>query len=489
MEKLLNKRNTVIFVGVLTLWRLYLSATLQLHPDEAYYWLWSRNLDIGYFDHSPAVAYFIWFTTLFSKSELWVRLSATMVSLIVSALTWQLSMQLFRSTVVAAGSVILFNVYPLSMLGLIVISPDIPVFLFQSLSVFIFWQIIRSNNIWLWYALGASFGLSLLSKYTAVLLAPCIFIYLVLTDDRRWLKTVHPYLSLLVGFLCFLPVVYWNSQHDWVSFAFQLRNGLGNEGPSFGKVAEYIGGQLLITGPLIWLIGMYAALVGVYRKDKETLYLIFTSMPIIGFFGITSFRNVAGPNWPLCAYFTFSILATKYCLDGASKIRRSLWFAAVVLSLSISAIVTLHAKFNIIPLERFSKEAAAADATNWFYGWRELATELKKYAGKEIAVTSSHQLSAEIIYYTDSSMLARTDRVARPSEFDLWHWPQILRGRDGVYVWTEGDAIGPYAEYFASTIRGHSLTVYRDARAVRTYNIVLGQNSPAPHLPGSTERP
>ena len=70
MEKLFNKRNTIIFVGVLTLWRLYLSAELQLHPDEAYYWLWSRNLDVAYFDHSPLVAYFIWFTTLLSKSEL-----------------------------------------------------------------------------------------------------------------------------------------------------------------------------------------------------------------------------------------------------------------------------------------------------------------------------------------------------------------------------------------------------------------------------------
>jgi len=68
MEKFLNPRNTIIVVGVLTLWRLYLSAGLQLHPDEAYYWLWSRHLDIAYYDHSPLVAYFIWITTLFSET-------------------------------------------------------------------------------------------------------------------------------------------------------------------------------------------------------------------------------------------------------------------------------------------------------------------------------------------------------------------------------------------------------------------------------------
>lgn len=485
MDKFLTKRNTLILVGVLTLWRLYLSAELQLHPDEAYYWLWSRNLDVGYFDHSPLVAYFIWFTTLFSKSELWVRLSGTIVALILSGLIWQLSMQLFRSVQVAAGSVILFNVYPLTVLGLMVITPDIPVFLFWSLSVYLFWQIIRSGKTWLWYALGASFGLTLLSKYTAILLVPCIFIYLVLTDDRRWLKTIYPYLSLLIGFFCFLPVVYWNIQHDGVSFEFQLRNGLGGEGYLFSNVAEYIGGQLLITGPVVWLLGMYAALIGIYRRDKEILFLISTAIPIIVFFGFSSFRKVAGPNWPAFAYVTFSILATKFCLDGSSKMRRALWSIAVLSSLSLSAIATLHAKFNLIPLDLYSKELAASDATNWFYGWRELGAELKKYPGKEFAVTPSHQLSAEIIYYTDASILAQTDRMARPSEFNLWRWPEGIHGKDGLYVWTEGDAVGPYAEYFSSTTSGSSLNVYRDGKTVRTYHVISGQKSLIPPFPGN----
>lgn len=484
MEKLLDLRNTVFLIGVLTLWRLYLSAELQLHPDEAYYWLWSRYLDVGYFDHPPMVAYFVWFTTLFSKSELWVRLSGTIVSLILSGLIWQLSMQLFRNVQVAAGSVILFNVYPLTTLGLTVITPDIPVFLFWSLSVYLFWQIIRSNKTWLWYPLGVSFGLALLSKYTAILMVPCIFIYLVLTDDRRWLKTIYPYLSLLIGLFCFLPVVHWNSHHDWVSFLFQLRNGLDGEGYSFGKVVQYIGGQLLITGLIVWLLGMYAAVVGIYRRDKETLLLISAAIPIIVFFGFSSLRKVAGPNWPLFAYFTFSILVTKYCLDSASKIRRSLWSIAVFSSLSISTIAALHARFNLIPIDLYSKDLAAADATNWFYGWRELGAELKKYPGKEFAVTPSHQLSAEIIYYTNASIVAQTDRMARPSEFNLWHWPKELHDKDGFYVWTEGDVVGPYGEYFASTTRGDSLDIYRDGKAVRTYHIISGRKSLIPPFPG-----
>lgn len=481
MEKLFNRRNTIIFVSVLTLWRLYLSTTLQLHPDEAYYWLWSRHLDVGYFDHSPLVAYFIRFTTLLSESEFWVRLSGTIVSLTLSFLIWRLSLQLFGSVLVAAGSVMLFNVYPLTMLGLIVMTPDIPVFLFWSLSVYLFWQIIRSNKTWLWYALGVSFGFALLSKYTAALLAPCFFLYLVFTEDRRWLKTYYPYVSLLIGFLCFLPVVYWNSRHDWISFTFQIEHGLGGHDYSFGRVAEYIGGQLLVASPIAWLLGMYAACACIFRKNKEHLFLILMAFPVIVFFGFSSIRKLAGPNWPIFAYFTLSILLTKYFLDNASKTRRILWCSALFASLFISATVSLHARFNLLPLARFSNEWAVADATNLFYGWRELGAELKKYPGMEFAVAPSHQLCAEIIYYTNEKILVQTDeKMARPSQFSLWHRPSELNGKNGFYVWAEGDPVGPYDKYFTATSAVDLLIISRGEIPVRSYRIIPGQSSLIP---------
>lgn len=485
METIFNRRNTIIFVLILTLWRLYLSSTLQLHPDEAYYWLWSRHLDVGYFDHSPLVAYFIWLTTLFSKSELWVRLSGTLVSLVISVLMWKLAMQMFRSATVAAGSVILFNVYPLTMLGLIVITPDIPVFLFWSLSVYIFWQIIHSNKIWLWYVLGISFGLALLSKYTAILLLPCLFIYLLLTEDRRWLKTVHPYLAMLTGLLCFLPVVYWNSRHEWVSFAFQFNHGLGGHGYSLGRPVEFLASQLLVAGPVAWVLGVYAACVCFFRRMKAQLLLILTALPIILFFAFSSISKLAGPNWPVFAYFTFSILVTKYFLDTQSKIRRSLWYSALFASLFVSSIITLHARFSILPLASFSKEMAVADATNWFYGWRELGAELKKYPGMTFAIAPSHQLSAEIMYYTDEKLFVQTDHnAARPSQFNLWSWPAAYKGKDGFYIWTDGDAVGSYADYFSSTMKIDTLSIFRGGVSVRSYRIAPGNNSLVPPVSG-----
>lgn len=480
LERILTRRNAIILVCVLALWRLYLSAELQLHPDEAYYWLWSRNLDVGYFDHPPLVAFFIWLTTLFSKAELWVRLSGTVVSLIISGLIWHLSMQLFRSVKVAAGSVALFSVFPQTMLGMIVMTPDIPVLLFWSVSIYIFWQIVRTGKTWLWFVLGLTFGLALLSKYTAILMAPCLLIYLLLTDDRRWLRTIYPYLSVAIGLLCFLPVVMWNSHHEWVSFSFQLKNGLDAQGYSFDKVAEYIGGQLLVTGPVVWLLGIYAGIVWTSRRDKETLLLLATALPVILFFGLSSFKKAAGPNWPAVAYFTFCILVTQFCLAGHSRVRRSLWSVAVATSLLLSTVVTLHARFNLIPLERYSKEMAAADATNSFHGWRELGSELKKYPDRKFALTPSHQLSAEIVYYTDTDIVAQTARMTRPSQFNLWRNPMDSGRTDGLYIWSINDFIGPDGSLFASSSRSDSFHIYRDGVPIRTYFVIPGHRNVVP---------
>src|SRR5512142_2748554 len=123
MNSLLSKRAAIAIVAALAALKLYLSATLQLHPDEAYYWLWSTDLAAGYFDHPPLIAWLIRLTTLFSNQELWVRLGGILETLIVSVLAWRLSILLAADTMKAAASVITLNVLPLTLAGSVVITP------------------------------------------------------------------------------------------------------------------------------------------------------------------------------------------------------------------------------------------------------------------------------------------------------------------------------------------------------------------------------
>src|ERR1700754_4039051 len=74
-------RAAIWLTAALTLVRLIalFSTPLELYPDEAQYWLWSRTLDFGYYSKPPMIAWAIWATTAIGgDGEAWVRLSATL---------------------------------------------------------------------------------------------------------------------------------------------------------------------------------------------------------------------------------------------------------------------------------------------------------------------------------------------------------------------------------------------------------------------------
>lgn len=469
------QRNTVLTIVLLALWKIYFAATLQLHPDEAYYWMWSRHLDFGYFDHAPFVAYLIKLTTLFSQQEVWVRIGGIVGSLLGSFLAWRLSMQLFGDKKIASASVIILNVMPLTLAGSIIITPDIPVFLFVSLSIYLYWRIVATQKSYYWYLLSVAFGMSLLSKYTAILLAPSLLLFMIVTDEKRWLKTVHPYASFLLGCAFFLPVVYWNSRHHWVSFLYQVRHGLHSEHKPFVQnILEYMGGQMLIASPLLWVPGMYAAILSLFRKNKGKLFLSLTSLPFILFFTVSSIQRTAAPNWPGNAYFSFSILTAHYLLSGGEK-RKRLFRIAVMVSIALSLLVMVHARFSIIPLGKISEDAARSDASNWFYGWRELAEELEKDPSIKFAMTETSQIGPEISYYTKERIFVCVDYKRTPAnQYNYWAFPDELRDKNGVDVFPDGADMPPYKQYFKSSVTIRSFTAWRNGFPIRTFTILRG---------------
>ena len=449
---------------------------MELHPDEAYYWVWSRHLQLSYFDHPPMVAYFIKLTTLFSTSEFFVRFSGILVSLAISLIIWSLSKQLFSDEKIAAGSVILLNVYPLTMSGSVIITPDVPAFLFLALAVFCAWQAFKPDKAYYWYIFSFFFGLALLSKYTAVLLLPCIFLYMFSTDERRHLRSVHPYLSFLISAALFLPVIIWNVGNGWISFKFQAGHGLSGY-DSFGGILEYLGGQLLVLSPFAWLFGLWAAAIFCFTRNKAKLYVGLTSLPIILFFLLTSFKHAAAPNWPVLAYFTFTLAFCAYFLDG-NKWKKRLWAFAVGFSFLFSLLATAHARFSVMPLEKISKEWVKTDATNWFYGWKELAGKIREYPQTRYVFSPSHTLSATIDYYLNRSGAVATvysdTGIGRFSQYNLWKMP-LVSGAPALYVSLEGEAQGAYKRYFEGPVKTDHLLIYRKGIPVRAFTIIYGR--------------
>lgn len=424
MEKIFNKRNTFIVVGIIILYKIFLSCVLELHPDEAYYWLWAQHLSFGYYDHSPMIAYFIKLTTLFSDSEVFVRFSSIIVTVILSFLMWNFTKKLFGDERVASAAVIIVNTLPLMLIGSVIITPDTPVFLFFAFTVYFLWRLIETDRTKYWYLTGLFLGLTLLSKYTGVLFGLSLFVYMVLDKKTDWLKNKHFYLMFLLAFILFLPVIIWNWQQDWISFTYQLDHGLSSSRLRPGQIFEYIGAQSLVAGPVIFAAGIFAAIAYFRSKDTKKIFLASFSIPIIGIFVFTAIKKNPGANWPAFAYFAFSIMAAQYLFENMTSFKRKVLVTGISLNLVLSALVGLHAAYGIVPIYKFSQKDAVADATNWFTGWRSLGESLK---GRDIKyiVTHSHQWGGALAYYARGTAEVFLDNVPknRYNQFMYWGAP------------------------------------------------------------------
>ena len=487
MTSTFHRRAALIIVAALCLWRAYLAATLQLHPDEAYYWLWTRHLATGYFDHAPLLAYLVSLTTLPGQGEFWVRLGGVLLAPALSWMLWRLAMNLYDDVRVAAGAVILLNVAPIDMLGLLVTSPDVPSVFFWALGVLVLQALVRTQQVRLWYLLGVVFGLGLLSKYTMVLFGPCVLLFLLVTPERHWLRTPHPYLAVVLGLLCFTPVIWWNSQHDWISFQFQIRHGLNPEAGSWNHIAAYLGGQAGVAGPVTFLLGIWGMVAALRRRDAGSLLLVCMSVPVIAFFGITSWRTEAGPNWPALGYFTYFLLAASVLRERSWQ-RATAWLLSLITAAALSLIITVHARYTVLPDSVMSEAAREADATNWFHGWRELGQNLLARGTPVPVIAASHQLAAEIIYYTHGIWPVTVDPQARINQFNLWPYP-AQAGQTADYIWVEGGAQSDVSTFFSPVERESSLWVYRAGRVMRTYRIADGVLLQAPTPPAAPDLP
>ena len=217
-------RNTVLTVVALVALRLVAAAFTPLTFDEAYYWMWSKHLAGGYYDHPPMVALVIRLGTMIAgDTELGVRLVSILLALPMSCAVYRAAAILFGGAArrgdrdhpaqrhpdgggrhhdrhagcAAAGGLELRAVFLAKVLE-------------------------TGRGAW-WLAVGAAVGAALLSKYTALFFGPAILIWLVgVAKLRRWLLSPWPYLGGLVALALFAPVILWNADHHWVSFIKQI---------------------------------------------------------------------------------------------------------------------------------------------------------------------------------------------------------------------------------------------------------------------------
>ncbi len=428
-----------------TLIHAILAFSTGLVADEAYYWSWSLHPQMGYFDHPPMTGWLLWITThLLGTNRLAIRILPLLSGPILSYFMYQLAKNISRDRWAGFWAVILLNANILFAAGGFLMTPDTPQVLFYILTVWAFYQGMQEGSgRWVLVA-GVFFGLGLLSKYTMVLLAPLLFLFLILSPDYRfWLRKPALWLSLGVSGVIFLPDIYWNSQHQWVSFLFQWHHGMqSHQDTPLATFLDYLGGQTLMLSPGIYLILIWVGattLPGILKTRRPgPLFLWMTSYPVLLFFAYSSFKSKVEANWPVEGYLSAFVLTGIYLSEriDISRVWKRITQWSLGMGFLMILVVFAQALYPILPIN------PRVDGTGRLHGMesmdRKIHQEIDRLpSGKRPVawVVDGYQNAAQLkfleygrtpVYHIKPQRHFRTTKITRAEADSLKGKPVLL---------------------------------------------------------------
>ena len=388
MLSLKNKRvnysffNTTFVITVLisvTLIRIYslIVSPIELSVDEAQYWNWSRNLDFGYFTKPPLIAWTIAITTSIFGNEEWaVRLSSPIFHFLTSIVLWKCGQVAFSfNTGRIAALIWIFT--PAASLGSFIISTDTPLILFWALSLLFLFKTFKNNSYNLALGLGICIGLAFLSKYAALYFIIFFMTWWALYDRGFDLNIKRILIIIFSSLIVSASNIYWNYLNDFVTVNHTVSNAdLSEIQVNYNNVIDFVSSQLLVFGPIIFLIFLLLVFDG-FVKNKKLALLSMLSLPIIILITIQSSLKIANPNWAVTSYVAASLLLSFYITSSRSKFLRFSFNSGLLLNFIISAYI-----LKVTMLGSFLPINLKSDPLRKNLGFEILASKIDKIINK-----------------------------------------------------------------------------------------------------------
>jgi hypothetical protein len=439
---------------------------LDLAPDEAHYWDWSRHLDWSYYSKGPLVAYLIrggcalagnWSVSLTGSEMLAVRLPAVICGALLLASMYVLTRQVYKSEGLAFAVVALGLTLPAVAAGASLMTIDAPYTCCWALALVLGHEAIFGRKAWAWPVAGLLIGLGILAKYTMVLWLPSAGLFLLTSRSHRRLLVQRGFwIMTAVAAVCCLPILFWNVEHDWVGVRHvQKLSGVGHREIDWLGPLAFLGAQCALF-LVFWFIAWSAAMIA-HRpwneSNAQVRYLWYMSAPMFAVFLLFSLKTGGGePNWPITAYISGLVLAAGWL---TRQLRSShAWYRkltiinlALTCSLGLAITIIMHRTDLVAsvlmrvsgppssehphPLRRF-------DPTCRLRGWRTLAheldhirNELRDRGIEPVVAASSWMLPGEIGFYCEGHPAVYSVGLAqgdRHSQYDLWHPNPVADG-------------------------------------------------------------
>jgi 4-amino-4-deoxy-L-arabinose transferase-like glycosyltransferase len=431
---------------------------IDLSPDEAQYWLWSRNLDWSYYSKGPLTAWLIRLSCeLFgSLSQTWfgdesfaVRLPAVICGNLMLAAIYVLVWQIFRRDDWATWSLAAALTFPAVSMGQTLMTIDAPYTCCWAWALVLGHATLVEGRQRLWLPLGFVVGLGILAKYTMGLWLLSAGLYLA-ASPSRWqvLKQRGLWLMILVACVMNVPILWWNSQNGWVSFrhvgvqaGMEQSTGWNWQGPLVFLAGQL--GMLLGVWFVLWLVAVWRYRP-IFDQDVSRNYLWLFSVPQFVLFALFSLRTKVQLNWPITAYISGLVLALSLVHEMVTSAITPRWrrlTLGLAMSFIGSGLVTgvVHAAPTIRPwlavlvnADRRPEELRIrrVDPSARLCGWSYLAQQidairlsLRRQGIEPIVAASRWTTASELAFYCKGQPQVYSLGAAlwdRQSQFDIW---------------------------------------------------------------------
>lgn len=393
----------------------------EINADEAYYALYGKNLDWGYFDHPPLVGVLNYLSAQFFNGNLGARFFTILLQPLTLLIVWKIiskkddEKKAIIHFFIIAASLVMFSVY-----GFIT-TPDVPLLFFTALFLLSYKNFLFQSNIKTTALMALSMAGLIYSKYQGAIL-----IILVVLSNFKLLKNIKFWIAGIVALMLVSPHFYWQYSNHFPSFRYHLVER--SAGFKWNYFFEYLPNQLAVFNPFTFGAVVYL-LFSKKTSDDFVRTLYFIIIGFIAFFALTTFRGHAEPHWTVAASIPMIILLTEASMENEKLSRYIKKYVGWSLLLVLMARILLVS--GLLP-ERIG-----------FNGKKEKIEAIHNIAGDcPVVFTGSFQNPSLYNFFTCNESTVISSLYSRQTQFDLWRKEEGMKGKKVfVAVGAEGQSV------------------------------------------------
>ena len=461
IDKEINQQFFFKILFAVFIFRLLFAAWIPMTGDEAYFIVWGKNLDYGYYDHTPFVGWLLAALLTISDAAWWLRLPSVLLPVILSYLTYRFLQQRQPETAIWVALVYLFA--PMNLIN-VLITTDTPLIFFSFVSAWFFYRAVyesESNKYFLFT--GLFLGLAFFSKYFAVFLGIAYGIYILLFQrNRRGITGLGLILLMVLPFV-FINLL-WNYNHCWNNILFNLFNRTAGGDDPFSSLIKYLVMLVYLFSPfLIYFLAKNRDKLQEQASDKFThVYIWIVTIPLLLFLLLTV-RKEVGLHWVFSFYpFVFIAVAGVLSVKQWRWTFHFMWLFSLLHIIGVVSVMTL-------PVETFANKKEAVQ--NLVFGKypQEVLDKLKPYEKDYTFATISYGMSSVASYYSRRHFIVFDKASFHAREDERLTNYKELDGKNIVIFKRTAINLDKYSKYFMKSER-KTITV-REA----TFELLVGE--------------